>query len=182
MAEKPTKRKDKRMIQYCIDAVHFTEVLNRIPSEVTINKLLFEIGNPLGKLREDPGVKLKALGVNYIRRPHDRKEYNGSFEGISRSKMTQNVKEICKEVNVLISDVRVVGLHIEHKDVKAYFKRVKKDIRPDTTDQRKKLTLLGMESYEGEKISGLIAALSLDKYSCVYTPIDGIRIVCAKVT
>jgi hypothetical protein len=65
-------------------------------------------------------------------------------------------------------------------DNTAVFVRTKKEIHPDETDQRKKLTVLGLTSSEGNIVT-ILRALSAKKYSCKIEIIPTKRIMCGEV-
>ena len=84
--------------QYCIDAVYFDEVLKAIPKKVDIISMYIRIGSPFGRLKLSVPEKSRKLGVLYrsIASPESR-EVIVKFEGMTRAKMIENLKTICKQ-------------------------------------------------------------------------------------
>lgn len=169
-----------KVLQYCIDACMFDETLAEIPASVKIKKLWWKVGDPFGtKRRNEVSNKLKQLGVYYRSVPSVAKELNGCFEDLPRPTMKENLDKICELEGLDRQRVRVQRILLTYEDVEADFRRIRKQIKPDKTDQRKKLTVLGLEQNSGP-IAKLIKQMSLGKYSCKVENVTVKRVVCNK--
>jgi len=171
--------------QYCIDAVYFPEVIKDIPKDVDIIEMRVRCGNPFGRTKLAVSKEMRKLGILYRSIPKpDCKEVDIKFEGLTREQMAKNLKKICADENLDYSKAKVRSIVVTADGVTARFKEVKKEIRPDETDQRKKLNVLGLDITEKEKgghIAKLIRAMSLARYSCNMERIEVYRIMCSKV-
>lgn len=167
-------------IQYCIDSISFKEVMDMIPKTVEISDMWWEIGHTFGKTRYNVPSKLQKLGVKYISMPSAGRRYNGRFTNIARTKMVDNIKAVCAEAGVGFDKARIDKMKLEYDGVEAIFKYNTKEIRPDNTDQRKKLKVLGVTDITGGGLSKLLAQLSLNKYSCKIEEVTTKRVICKK--
>lgn len=171
----------KELTQYCIDAYLFDEVMNLIPQEIKIQNIQLEAGTTFGKRKVIVPNHLKSLGVSYMREPYGQKEIYFNFEGISRAAIKKNVIEACSKLGLSRAMVKVRSIVLLYDGAEAYFVRTKKSIKPDETDLRKKLTVLGVVSGAGQ-MSKLYEKLSVKQYSCKFETVETRIVRCAKMT
>jgi len=171
--------------QYCIDAVNFPDVIKAIPKEIDIISMRIRIGNPFGRSKLNVNTAMRKLGILYRTIPKPEcKEVLVKFEGMTRPQMIANLKKICENESLDYDKAKVRSMIVTHAGVTAHFKEIKKEIRPDNTDQRRKLNVLGLDITEKMKdghIAKLIRAMSLARYSCNMEKIEVYRIMCSKV-
>ena len=156
----------KMLTQYCLDSQYVLETLKSLPNDVKVETLRFRIGTSHKSKRLTIPNKLSRLGVRYYRTSVPKLEAIGHFVSMTRTKMKEFIHNIAQEMgDTDVQKACVETMTVSHKGVNASFARVKKEIRPDDTDQRKKLHVLGLTTHEGNLVD-LLKALSLTKYAC----------------
>jgi len=171
--------KPKEMVQYCIDAYLFGDVMKSVPKSISIESVSFELGSSY-KLRRRAAIsnKMRKLGITSCRQTVPSIEYGVRIDGVGREALKKMAKELSKETNEDMDFARVSRLTLSYKESEATFNRTAKATKPDETDLRKKLKLLGLVSSEGNVVE-LIRELSASKYSCKFQRVFSDTIICS---
>lgn len=173
--------KEKTMTQYCLDTRYLLETLANVPKTISIESLSFRIGSPYSRqVKRVVPNRLRKMGVSYILERPETVEYAGQLVGLSKTSIVKAVREICSQINSDIAFVTVRMLILKFKNSSASFRDVTKEIRPDETDQRRKLKVLGMTTSEGN-VAALIKELSAKKYSCTFQRVFTTHIICSQL-
>jgi len=172
---------ENRVTQYCIEAVRFEDALSMFRSTMKIKNLSFTLGTLLRKNKLDVPERLQKMGV-FSGRMHDTaKEWNGTFQNLTKKEMRKRMQSIAKHTGVDIKSARINHVTIQVNGTEAVFHRVKKEIRV-AEDKRKKVAVLGLTSHKGP-IDAITSTLNLAKYACQMTTQEAPKkvIVCTKV-
>jgi hypothetical protein len=168
--------------QYCIDAYLVDEVLKAIPSTLEIIGANILIGIERSSHKVVVPNKLKKLGVTYMRERQANLETNVTFYGpTAKSTILKNVSKISEIIGTDKRKAYFKTITLQNNEASVYFIRTTKEIKPDETDLRKKLKLLGAKSGQG-KCSSIYAELgSIGKnYVCGIEEVIGRVAICRK--
>jgi len=171
----------KDQTQHCIDAYLLDEVLAAIPQNVHILRLYATIGSTLHTRKAPVSNKLRRLGVTSMQVPRlvTSKRVTVLFEGASRNTIKNNCVKIAKEIGCTADEVWVDNCLLSYDNVNALFQRTTKELRPDDTDQRKKLKVLGLKHVNGDT-KELLRVLSATSYKCDIQVVPVRTMICSK--
>lgn len=150
--------------QWCLKSHFFDEVM-KLPKEVKIEKIRFELGSTMKKHSLPIPPNLKKLGVSYMRESHPSFEVEGTFEFPKRADYEKAADELCTEVNMKRNTLRVKRLVLSVKGNRGVFARTSKTIKGEEKSERK--TVLGMFEWEGNA-NEIAKALSAGKFACKF--------------
>ena len=165
-AQKPAPidmRKDE--YQFIIDGYLIDEVLKQIPAPVKIIQAYVHLIQRGSEHRIAVPNVLKRLGVTSIRTHESGKMVSMIFDAISKHSLQQNVSKACKALNTPYDKAYFQYIVLGNAEASGKFMHCTKEVRPDETDQRKKLRVLGLVSGVG-KVQGLVAELGAKKFHC----------------
>ncbi len=100
------------------------------------------------------------------------------FDQVDPSVIRNSIKEVGKALDLDTERAYFRYIILSNNDGTGKFERTTKEIRPDETDQRKKLIVMGLTEAEG-KIQSLISDISAKKYSCKIQEITSRTVICS---
>jgi hypothetical protein len=162
---KDKKQKTREYVQYCIDAYRIEEVFNQIPKDVNIIGASAVVGKGYNKHKIVVPTKLKKLGMQTMREHQPGIEGIMVFDAVSVNAIRKAIKAACAELGVDYDKAYFKYITLSNGDGVGKFKRCTKEIKPDETDLRKKLIVMGLEDADGD-IKSLIRTLGASAYRC----------------
>ena len=166
--------------QFVIDGYLIDETLKQIPDGINIIQAgvcIYRIGTK-HKIMV-PNV-LKKLGIQSMREHGIAKEVIFVFDSIHKTSLVRNLKEACKKVELPYEKAYFKYIVLGNKEATGRFDHCTKEVKPDETDLRKKLRVLGCVSGTG-KIQSLLADLGAHKYECRIKEEPVKFVMCSKV-
>ena len=174
------KNKKDVKTQFCIDGYLVSEVLAGIPEGVSIVGAQVRVGKSFNKYKMVVPNKLKRKGVTAMK-TFPSVEVTVTFDAVAKGTITRIVKEACTILDIEAERAWFKYITLGKDGAAGKFVRCTKEIRPDETDLRKKLTVLGLVEGTG-RISTLISALSAKKYECRMSEVPVRTIICSKMS
>ena len=156
-------RKDE--YQFIIDGYLINEVLKQIPTPIKIVQAYVHLIQRGSEHRIAVPNALKKFGVSSIRAHEGGKMASMVFDSISKAALQDNVAKACKALNMPYDKAYFQYIVLSNGESSGKFSHCTKEVRPDETDQRKKLRVLGLVSGAG-KVQGLLADLGAKKFHC----------------
>lgn len=155
----------KEAFQFVIDGFLIEEVLKQIPEGIKIIQARVVVNPPCRNRKLIIPNRLKKLGVNYLRIREAATEIILVFDQVSKSTIIKNVKEACALQGMEYNRAYFQYIVLTNGKANGKFEHTTKEMRPDETDQRKKLRVLGLSMGQGP-VQGLVADLGAKKYLC----------------
>ena len=156
--------KPKTITQHCIKARFFEEVM-KLPTEVKITSIDFDLGFTMKRLSEPvPSVLINA-GVTALRKTTPSVEVTGRLTG-TRTSMTKHVKTICDKLELKTNTVRVRRMTVQVGKNVGVFVRMTKKI-PYSDEKLRRTTVLGLVKWEGSE-AAIAKACNTNKFKCKY--------------
>jgi hypothetical protein len=176
-------KKDGVTTQFCIDGYTVDEVLSDLPSNVSIIGAQVGVGQSFNKRKMIVPTKLKKLGVASMRATLPTEEASLVFDEVDPKTIRKSIEGVCDIMGVEKNKSWFKYITLATADGSAFgkFERTTKEIRPDETDLRKKLTVLGLTEGRG-KMSNLIRAISANKYECKMQEVSVRTVMCNKLS
>ena len=169
-----------QMVQYCLDTQYFEETLEAIPNSITIESISLITGDLRNKEKVELTNSLRSMGITNLRKSTPSMEAGIKFVNTPKSSMKSLAKEICNKLGTNYKKIIVSRITLSLGEASAILYRTKKSINPDSKDQRKKLTVLGVTYSEGN-ITDLLKELSAKKFSCTIQSVLTKKIICGSV-
>lgn len=176
----PKNMKTKTATQYCIDGFLVDEVLDNLPTGIKIIGAKVTVGKAFSKHRIVTPNKLKALGVTTLQEHRPAKEAHLVFDECKAKTIRENVKEVARIIDGDATRASFLYLTVTNGKATGKFQKTTKEIRPDETDMRRKLIVLGLTDADG-KITSLVSDLSAKKYECRIQMTEVRTIICSKI-
>lgn len=167
-------------IQYCIDGVLVKEVLETLPRDIIIIGAKVIVGKGFNKHKVPISNKLKKLGVMSLRENLPAKEATLVFDETNKTTILEKTKAVAEILGAEVEKAYFSYLTLSNKAGSGKFSRVNKDMRPDDTDLRKKLTVLGLDEATGD-VQSLVRDLSAEAYQCNIQEVVVRSYTCKKV-
>lgn len=152
--------------QFVIDGYLVDEVLSQIPPILKI------LGGNVTIMNKEKNGKIvvpnivRKLGVTSMYRTGSMQAASIVFDQISKEAIKNNVSLACKTLNMDRSRAYFRSILLSNGAGTVRFKHVTKEIKPDETDLRKKLRVMGATLGHG-KVQSVISSLNAKKYKCV---------------
>lgn len=169
-----------QMVQYCLDTQCFEETLEAIPNNITIDSISLITGDLRNRERIELTNNLRRMGITSLRKSTPSMEAGIKFVNTPKPAMKLLAKEICNKLGTDYKKIIVSRITLSLEEASVVLYRTKKSINPDSKDQRKKLTVLGVTSSEGN-IVDLLRELSAKKFSCTIQNVMTKKIICGSV-
>ena len=157
----------KNATQFIIDGYTVEEVLKQIPDGIKILGAKIECYKSGASRKIHISNALRKLGVTYIREFNDGKNIVLNFDETTPSRIKQNVKLACNLENLSYEKAIFKTLLIGNNEATGLFHHCTKEVRPDDTDLRKKMRVLGLISGQG-KVHSLIQDIGAKKFHCSF--------------
>lgn len=165
----------KDATQFVIDAFFIDEVLSLIPDGINIIQAeIWLYKRDVDNRLMIPNV-LKALGVIYMRESGMVKSTKLIFDETTKEQIKRNVQKVATALDMPYSKAYFKSIVLSNADGAGKFEHTTKEIRPDDTDLRKKLRVMGLTSGQG-KVQALVAAINAKKFRCTVKQ-EAVRIV-----
>ena len=103
------------------------------------------------------------------------------FDQVTKTTIRKAIKEVSKALDLNEEAAYLKYIVLSNGQGSGKFERTTKEIRPDETDLRKKLTVLGLTDAEG-KIQTLIADISAKKYVCKIQEVSTRTVICSTMS
>ncbi len=171
----------KVLTQFCIDGYLVDEVLKGIPKDVIIFGAKVVVGKGFSKHKTRIPNRLRKFGVTQLNMHEPAYEAFLVFDQVVRSTIVSSIKSVSEALELEVGGAYFKYLTLSNGEGTGKFERVTKEIRPDETDLRKKLTVLGLTDAEG-KIQSLIGELSAKKYECKIQEVTTRTVICSTMT
>jgi hypothetical protein len=155
---------NKTMVQYCIKSHFFDEVI-KLPEEVRIVSLQFEVGFAIKRLSQPIPLALVKCGITAIRKSDPSLEVEGRLTG-SRASMVTAVNSICKAIELRRNTVRVKRMVVKVGDNEGVFHRMQKKLRGDDSKVHR-VTVLGLVKWTGDE-EEIVQACNANPYHCKF--------------
>lgn len=155
----------KNEYQFVIDSFLIKDVLKQIPNDIKIIQSQVLVYTQTAKKRVIVPNILKKKGVQYVRELGWAKEVVFVFDKASKELILKNVTDVCEKENLSLDKAYFKYIIFSNGDATARFEHCTKEQRPDETDLRKKLRVLGCVSGTG-RVQGLISQLNATKFHC----------------
>ena len=173
------KYKSKDETQYCIDGVLINEVLDNLSDKVEIIGAKVYVGLGYKKKKLAISNKLKRLGVQSIYANEPNKQAIVVFDATTKATIKRKCREVAREIIADVDKAYFKYLTVRGADGSGKFERTTKDIRPDDTDLRRKMIVLGLTEAEG-KVNSLLAVLHAEAYKCKIDTVEVRTFICTK--
>jgi len=177
--QKVIKYGGKTGLQFCLDGYLVWEVLKMIPRNVHILGANVELGTHFASRKIPTPNALKKLGVSWMRETTPAKSCALVFDEVDRSTLEGNTKKVAEAMDIDYKKAIFRRLLLGNNEANGNFIRCTKEIKPDETDLRKKLKVMGLREATG-KIQGLLADLSAQKYVCDFKIVEYKTAICRK--
>lgn len=151
--------------QFVIDAYQVEEVLSEIPSTLKIIQAQVLVNNNGHHRKVVVPNALRKLGVSHISERSERRQTSIIVDEISKSALKDKVLEVCKIMNADINKAYFKHIVLSNDQGAVKFQYATKEIKPDETDLRKKLKVLGAILGVG-RVQSVINELNAKKYVC----------------
>jgi hypothetical protein len=174
-------KKDKTVTQYCIDGYLVNEVLDDLPTGVTIIGAKVLIGSVHQRHKIVVPNRMKRLGVQMIQESVATQQATLVFDQVSKTVIKSKVAQVSRSMGVDPNLAFFKYITLQVTDATGKFEHCTKEIKPDETDLRKKLRVLGLEDAEGE-VKNLIKVLSAKKYMCTIQHEQVRTIICSNMS
>jgi hypothetical protein len=158
-------REGRNMTQYCIDGYLVDEVLDSLPSGVSIIGAKVNVGQTYSKHKKTVPTKLKRLGVSSLREHVPALDATIVFDETNKTTIKRNVKAVCKELKESVDKAYFMYITLKVGTTTGKFVHTRKERSATEADLRKKVRVLGLEDVDGQA-NTLIRALSAKKYTC----------------
>lgn len=152
--------------QFVIDGYLVNEVLSQLPPTIKILGAAVLAYSSAPKHKVVVPNTLRKLGIGVIYERSSIKEIKFSFDANSPEAIRRCVKEGCVKLNIDAAKAYFGYLLLSNGKGNVMFRHCTKEIRPDETDQRKKLRVLGATEGQGQ-VQSVISDLNAKKYRCV---------------
>lgn len=152
--------------QFVIDGYLVDEVLRQIPPTLVINQAHVCLIKRGLERRLVVVNELKKHGVTVLREQGTALRGSLICDKISKAGLIGKVKTACKMLNMPYDKAYFKYIVLANDDGAAIFEHCTKEIRPDETDLRKKLRVLGATSGTG-KVQSVIQEIGAKKFRCV---------------
>lgn len=169
-----------QMVQYCLDTQYFEETLEAIPDNITIESISLITGDLRNKERIELTNSFRSMGITSLRKSTPSMEAGIKFVNTPKPAMKSLAKEICNKLGTDYKKIIVNRITLSFGEASVVLYRTKKSINPNSKDQRKKLTVLGVTYSEGN-IVNLLKELSAKKFSCTIQNVMTKKIICGSV-
>lgn len=156
--------KPKVITQHCIKS-HFFEEVIRLPKEIKIVNIVFEVGFAIKRLSQPVPAKLEGCGVRAIRKSDPSVEVDGQLAG-SRKHMAECVHTICNSLGLKANTVRVKRMTVDVGKNRGVFHRMQK-LMPEGEKVTRK-TVLGLIKWDGSEVA-IAKACHTKPFMCTYT-------------
>jgi len=177
--EKKGKR-DKTATQFCLDGYLVSEVLDGLPTGITILGAKVLIGAVHQRHKIVVPNRLKKMGVEKIEESVVSQQATLVFDQVTKTTIKSMVKGVSDSMKIDPAAAFFKYLTLSNGEASGKFEHCTKEIKPDETDLRKKLRVLGLTDGEG-KINTLISALGARKYACEIKMEEVRTIVCSTI-
>lgn len=151
--------------QYVIDGIHVDEVLKQIPSNLQIIQAQILMGSGGRNRKIVVSNELKKLGVSHIHEQQERQRASIIVDEISKDGLREKVSAVCKYMSIDPSRAYFNYIILSNKEGNVKFLKCTKEIKPDETDLRKKLKVLGATMGTG-RVQSVLTDLNAKKYVC----------------
>ncbi len=168
------------LTQFCIDGYLVEEVLGLLPKGIKIFGAKVVVGSGFSKCKTQIPNRLRKYGLQSLRTHIPTYEGDLVFDEVSKQTIKDSINGVCDALNLKNERAYFKYLTLSNGTAVGKFERTTKEIRPDETDLRKKLTVLGLTDGEG-KIQGLIADISAKKYSCKIQEVVVRTVICSNL-
>ena len=159
----PKKGVDKT--QFGIEGVLVSEILKDLNGKINIIGAKVIVGKGFNKHNIPVTAKLRMLNVETLREHRPGTEATITFDQTTKSNIKDKVAKVCKLIDAEPKAAYFRYLTISNGKGNGKFKRCSKDIKEDSADRRKKLTVLGLYDATGD-IKSLISDIGAKKYVC----------------
>jgi len=171
----------KVLTQFCIDGHLVDEVLKDLPKGITIFGAKVVVGKGFSKHKAKIPNRLRKYGVQQLNEHKPAYEAYLVFDQVTRTTIKKSIHEVSKALDLNEEAAYFKYLTLSNGKGTGKFERTTKEIRPDETDLRKKLTVLGLTDAEG-KVQTLIAEISAKKYECQIKEVSTRTVICAAMS
>lgn len=179
-AYKGNGKHGQTLTQFCIDGYLVEEVLGMLPKNIKIFGAKVVVGTGFSKHKTQIPNRLKKFGLQSLRTHIPSYEGDLVFDEVSRKSIKDSIKGVCEALNLKEEKAYFKYITLSNGTANGKFERTTKEIRPDETDMRKKLTVLGLTDAEG-KIQGLVADISAKKYHCKIQEVTSRTVICSNL-
>lgn len=171
----------RTLTQFCIDGFLVEEVLKSLPKSITIFGAKVVVGKGFSKHKTKIPNRLRKFGVSQLNIHEPAYEAYLVFDQVAKSTITKCIKQVSEALELDSTGAYFKYLTLSNGKASGKFERTTKEIRPDETDLRRKLTVLGLTDADG-RIQSLISTLSAKKYECKIQDTSIRTVICAAMT
>lgn len=151
--------------QYVIDGYLVDEVLDQIPSTLSILGAHISVTGPQRNSKVVIPNAARKLGVSSMYSRAAQTAGRMTFDQTSKSNIKTKVTEVCKVLGFVREKAMFKYITISNGKGVVRFNFATKEIKPDETDLRKKLKVLGATIGSGQ-VQSVISDLNAKKYRC----------------
>ena len=172
--------KAKTAAQFCIDGYLVKEVLDGLPTGITILGAKILIGAVHQRRKIIVPTVMKKMGVQKLEESVVSQQATLVFDQTTKPTIKSMVKAVSAKMGVDPDAAFFKYITVKNGEAVGKFEHCTKEIKPDERDLRKKLRVLGLTDGEG-KINTLIRDLSAKKYECQIKMEEVRTIVCSQM-
>ncbi len=172
--------KDRTITQYCIDGYLIDEVLDDLPTGVTVIGAKVLIGAVHQRHKIVVPNRLKRLGVQVIQESVVSQQATLVFDQVSKGTIKSKTKAVGVNIGADPKTAFFKYIVLGIPGATGKFEHCTKEIKPNEADLRKKLRVMGLTDASG-KIADLIRQVSAHKYSCTIQFEEVRTIICSNM-
>lgn len=151
--------------QFVIDGYLVDEVLKQVPAGLKIIQAYVYAVDHKSTAKIAIPNSLKKLGVSSIYTAGSSKRVTLTFDQTSKENIKNKLDQVCKLLNLDRNRAYFRYVVLSNGEGTVKFEHCTKEIKPDETDLRKKLRVLGATLGTG-KVQSVISNLNASKYVC----------------